>query len=879
MYKVRGVGPSGLVNVPNSNDLHFNTMTMGILNIHGIRVIRDLPSKLRLERPAGSAEAVYSLRGGMDADWPYESLLPEWSGPMATGSIGVSPNGRWMAIEAMDVGLLLMDMRTRDIKLFSDFKFFYGVRDNGERKTTTIQFVVSDSGKYVMAFDFYPHIQPKIYTISDNCVFISKQVESIKAAAATYTSCPDDRGKVEQAIAEYYNQGLGMIWADCFAENGDVLIFRLGRTMLIGDRYENVWFDVPLHSGNYRPTYRLDYLAMGDSISSGEGDVEKNPTTKKKYYRDHTDAEEDKKAGRPREKCHLSTRSYPYLLAGWMGLSRDKQKTWDSVACSGATSDDVDAPVGDGVYEGQAKGASKMTSGDGDDPRLKGYSNIAALQNAARNEMIPGRIEQIEFVEKYQPKVVTITMGANDIDFGGKLQACLWTGECEWATTKRSTMARQIQNEYDVLKTKYESIHSASGDSAKVYVLGYPHIISGDKNAKCKGNIGMLDASEREMIVSATNYLNKVIERAANAAGVQYVNVAHALDGNKLCEGDSLYMNGVTDFMGVEGTDNASQEVQESFHPNDYGQIRIANVVKKAVKNESLITYDVCKITTDNTQDSLCPRSGSETEKPPVTDFAGVTEEPATDSKNKKMTSATAKKGTSTSLSAEKYSFAPNSEVSTELHSDPVGLGSLTALEDGSLSANIDVPTNVPAGYHTLVLSGATYSGEPIQYTQTLLVTGTSESDLDENGKKDSLQACGPFLIELGIDSDEDGIDDACDAQIGQPVASGQNHIPDKVLDVKNEKGSKPFINSMELYRKSVSVNHETKYPDDNSDHSNNITNPDAALSHEKKGMISQLGLKISLLFGAMIVICILILAIQQFWKSRNNNERDTIND
>lgn len=48
------------------------------------------------------------------------------------------------------------------------------------------------------------------------------------------------------------------------------------------------------------------------------------------------------------EKCHISRRSYPYLLAQKMHLSGNRFK---SVACSGATTKDIIANKDD--YEGQ----------------------------------------------------------------------------------------------------------------------------------------------------------------------------------------------------------------------------------------------------------------------------------------------------------------------------------------------------------------------------------------------------------------------------------------------------------------------------------------------------------------------------------------------
>src|SRR5690606_32712651 len=89
---------------------------------------------------------------------------------------------------------------------------------------------------------------------------------------------------------------------------------------------------------------QLDYLALGDSYSSGEGDTERDKRTGQKYYRSWTDVEEDAAWGQPREKCHISTRSYPYILAQGMALGdpvNGPSTRWHSVACSGARIRDV----------------------------------------------------------------------------------------------------------------------------------------------------------------------------------------------------------------------------------------------------------------------------------------------------------------------------------------------------------------------------------------------------------------------------------------------------------------------------------------------------------------------------------------------------------
>lgn len=135
---------------------------------------------------------------------------------------------------------------------------------------------------------------------------------------------------------------------------------------------------------------KLDYLALGDSYSSGEGDTEKNNATGQKYYRQLTDVNEDKKQGIPGEKCHISTRSYPYKLAQYMELKQTGTKQWDTVACGGATIYDLNGS-NSGGYDGQ-------------NDRLRDYADKNTLQKMALNEMIPGRVKQIEFVKKIPAK-------------------------------------------------------------------------------------------------------------------------------------------------------------------------------------------------------------------------------------------------------------------------------------------------------------------------------------------------------------------------------------------------------------------------------------------------------------------------------------------
>jgi hypothetical protein len=86
------------------------------------------------------------------------------------------------------------------------------------------------------------------------------------------------------------------------------------------------------------------YLAFGDSFSSGEGDLQGGD-----WYEPGTDEQGNKDTFEGRNLCHLSRRSYPYLLAkelGYLGsgntpITPEDSGPFHSVACSGAVMNNV----------------------------------------------------------------------------------------------------------------------------------------------------------------------------------------------------------------------------------------------------------------------------------------------------------------------------------------------------------------------------------------------------------------------------------------------------------------------------------------------------------------------------------------------------------
>ena len=483
---------------------------------------------------------------------------------------------------------------------------------------------------------------------------------------------------------------------------------------------------------------QLDYLALGDSFSSGEGD------TKGGHYIEGTNTFGD--ATHPREMCHLSDRSYPFLLRDW--LMSDKKV--ESVACSGA------------VVEKDYKGSEYGYKGQ--DDRLMGVPDVMRSQmkrEALDISFIPGRNKQISFVDKYQPKAVTITGGGNDVGFAPIIKSCGNNfSTCVDATRQSKIIehGRRIQSQYVPLVKLYRSLKEESSKT-KVYAVGYPQFVSDAEDA-CAPNVG-LDQTERKFIRESVTLMNNVIEAAANTVGVKYVDIESSLGTHTLCGGsDTSYVTGIATnkfWDKIAGEDLFSNE---SFHPNPQGHVAIANAIKSALGGKSPIEYAYCQGTA-----TLCSRM-TELPEVPLTSFF----QNATDSFPRHLyemfTDAVIKPIVNPMLRIFTDQLGDGT-ATVRMESTPITLGVVEVGADGVLDAEFTIPTDAEPGLHTLYIDAVSPSGEPVTLWQHVTVYGP-DGDVDGNGVKDSLQPC-PFITGKLQDSDLDGIDDRCDPEI-EPV-------------------------------------------------------------------------------------------------------------
>lgn len=235
---------------------------------------------------------------------------------------------------------------------------------------------------------------------------------------------------------------------------------------------------------------QLNYVALGDSFSSGEG-VEP-------FY-EATEREDI-------NECHRSKKAYPELLANTPGSSLDLRAF---VACSGATTSNI----------------INATQWDEDSPQY------TALSGA---------------------DVVTISIGGNDVSFADTITRCIIeasglgpSGDCDDALDASEAQLGTLDV---LLGNALDKIKDEIGSETQVYVVGYPHILPQEGTTfipACSGIVFTGYGLTR--IWDLTDSLNDVILDEVIDAGSQfhYVDTTVGFNGHELCKSDS-YMNDLT---------------------------------------------------------------------------------------------------------------------------------------------------------------------------------------------------------------------------------------------------------------------------------------------------------------------------------------------
>lgn len=630
-----------------------------------------------------------------------------------TYNVAFSANGEWMLANMPHQGLVRIHMPDLSVKLFAapiEPVWYLGA--------TTPALAISDDGRYAAAnTGIFGDGNLNVYDLDtcDDQLNVPQNEHAYCAGKDIWNGRTLAGQPMGAGILNTF-PGLQSPYRIRFVTDDSISFYaryKAGDGQLVGASF--------VAAASQSQEHRLGLLGMGDSYISGQGAFD---------YRQATDTDNN--------SCHLSELSYPFLIG------KAAFDSYNSVACSGATTGDV---IGKDVkYRGQV---------------LDKIEEKNRAKTPILSKFLPGYLYQQEFAAAYRPQAIVLSVGGDDVGFADIVKRCVANsggGTCYDSYEDRVELLNSINRIYPKLIHTYATLREQSA-GARIYVVGYPQI------AKPGGNCGAnvhLNSQEIEFSAQLIDYLDSVIRQAAGTAGVQYVDTQHAFDGHRLCEaaaGQSA-MNGVT-----AGTDAGITIFgvtikfigTETYHPTAYGYRLLAQAIASQTANLSTPMPDPTAYNQPTVDPTLNILQAVASSGRAVNDMYY----------DPSIGPDVAVRGTDQPVSVDglEEQLQPGSEYQVVLHSNPITLEAGVLDANGGMSTTVHLPQNVGPGYHTLHVYATAMDGHKVDIQKPIYIAAAVD-DYDGDGVVNDGNPCVLFLPS-GQDSDRDGLDDACDPDIG----------------------------------------------------------------------------------------------------------------
>ncbi len=291
----------------------------------------------------------------------------------------------------------------------------------------------------------------------------------------------------------------------------------------------------------------------------------------------------------------------------------------------------AEAHIGNGVMSANlaCSGARTYTQtpGSGDfKPGLDFYSDTSGRKGQA--------LMLQEFAATHNVKAVTVLIGANNFGFADIVQTCItnfllspswWPNYCNddsnvqayFTTSAVNTQTTNIKNA--LLNVRQAMLNAGYADSSyKIIVQTYSSPIPNSSGFRYSqsgytrqstGGCGFWNADANWANSTAIVKINGAVTNGAAQTGltnIRYLYASGALNGRRLCENtvgllEERNINTWQSTGAVDNTEWVSQvrtvstvfgpyQVQESLHPNYWGQKALRNCLRKAYNNGNPIT-------------------------------------------------------------------------------------------------------------------------------------------------------------------------------------------------------------------------------------------------------------------------------------------------
>ncbi|MEA2190808.1 MAG: hypothetical protein QOI73_929 [Solirubrobacteraceae bacterium] len=163
-------------------------------------------------------------------------------------------------------------------------------------------------------------------------------------------------------------------------------------------------------------------------------------------------------------------------------------------------------------------------------------------------------------------RLVTITVGANDANFGAVLSACLFDGPAD-CDSRVDRAERYVRHELPArLRRVFDAIRRRA-PQATVIVAGYPRLVA--RRPWC-GDDGTLDDGEQRRLNEGSDVLARTTAaEVGRHRGFRFADVRTAFDGHEVCS-SAPWIHGAGSSI-------------SAFHPNGHGYAAYGRVARSAL--------------------------------------------------------------------------------------------------------------------------------------------------------------------------------------------------------------------------------------------------------------------------------------------------------
>lgn len=318
------------------------------------------------------------------------------------------------------------------------------------------------------------------------------------------------------------------------------------------------WYEATTPSGSSVSTSTIHYVALGDSVASGEG-INYGWTFTNGTWNQTGPAnpvwEPTTDLSAATQDCHRSAQAYPYLIA-----TATNYKLLD-LSCSGASiPEGVLGPI---QFDKSTTGPAQL----GSNQSISGYSS----PNTA--------------YDTFKPDLVTITLGLDDVDFSDVLTNC-YTGPCG-TTSQNASMDASITSFSANLKTLLAQIDSRGTSDGKIpWVVLTTYYDPFNPSALSCGDINLglgfgLSSSDVSWLQSKLTLINQdIVADSSSYPKAKVANLSDVMAGHQLCSTNPWIYGPSIIFDDLNSP--------APFHPTPSGQQAIAKVILTTIESLNL---------------------------------------------------------------------------------------------------------------------------------------------------------------------------------------------------------------------------------------------------------------------------------------------------